>query len=147
MTVIPLAEPTGSAALDDALIRALVTRFYAAIRQDPELGPLFEIRLAGRWEAHLDTMVAFWSSVILRTGRYGGKPHGAHAGLGLSEPHFARWLQLFQATARQVLPADLAALFIDRAGRIAESLQIGLGIGPKALHLPKAQPAPRHPAP
>lgn len=146
MTVIRLAQPTGSAGLDDALIRVLVTRFYAAIRQDPELGPIFEVTLAGRWDAHLDTMVAFWSSVILRTGRYGGKPHVAHAGLALDEPHFARWLGLFQATAREVLPADLAALFIDRAGRIAESLQIGLGIGPKALRLPDARPPAQRPA-
>ena len=136
--MIPLSQPHGTAGLDDALIRTLVTRFYARVRQDPELGPIFDQTLAGRWDAHLDTMVAFWSSVILRTGRYGGKPHVAHGGLGLSEAHFARWLGLFQATAREVLPADLAALFIDRAGRIAESLQVGLGIGPKALHLPAA---------
>ncbi len=70
--MIPLTQPTGSAGLDDALIGTLVTRFYTRVRQDPALGPIFEIRLAGRWDAHLDTMVAFWSSVILRTGRYGG---------------------------------------------------------------------------
>ncbi|HEX2553897.1 MAG TPA: group III truncated hemoglobin [Microvirga sp.] len=145
--MIPLAQVNGSAGLDDALIGVLVTRFYARIRHDPELGPVFERRLAGRWDAHLDTMVAFWSSVILRTGRYGGKPHAAHAGLGLDEAHFARWLGLFQATAREVLPADIAALFVDRAERIAESLQIGLGLGPKALHLPIAQPASGQPAP
>lgn len=140
--MISLARPHGPDRVDEALVRALVTRFYGRVRRDPELGPIFERRLAGRWEAHLDTMADFWSAVVLRTGRYGGKPHVAHAGLGLSERHFARSLQLFQATARQALPADVAALFVDRAERIADSLQIGLGIGPKALRLPEAA-APR----
>jgi hemoglobin len=80
-------------------------------------------------------MVEFWSSVALGTGRYAGKPHLAHRDLGLSPDHFGRWLSLFEATARETCPGDAAAFFIDRANRIADSLQIGLNIGPKALDL------------
>jgi hemoglobin len=79
--------------------------------------------------------------VVLRTGRYGGKPHVAHRDLGLSPAHFERWLSLFAATARDICAADAAALFVDRAHRIAESLQIGLNIGPKALTLPTSPAA------
>ncbi|HEU6440886.1 MAG TPA: hemoglobin, partial [Microvirga sp.] len=60
----------------------------------------------------------------------------AHRGLALAESHFERWLALFEATAREVCEPDVAQFFIDRAHRIADSLQIGLGIGPKALRLP-----------
>jgi hemoglobin len=85
---------------------------------------------------HLRLMVDFWSSVALRTGRYQGKPQAAHMGMNLTPELFARWLSLFEETAREICEPDVAEFFIDRAGRIAESLQIGLGIGAKALRLP-----------
>lgn len=58
--------------------------------------------------------------------------------MGLSPAHFQRWLALFEMTAYEVCPADAAAFFVDRAHRIADSLQIGLNIGPNALNLPVA---------
>lgn len=120
----------------EPLIRRLVETFYGRVLQDPDLGPIFRQALSDRWNEHLSIMVDFWSSVALRTGRYGGKPHMAHAGLNLSPELFGRWLTLFEETAREVCDPDVAAFFIDRAQRIAESLQIGLGIGSKALRLP-----------
>ncbi len=108
---IPIIAPAEG--VSEALIRRLVHTFYGRVLEDPDLGPIFTAALSHRWDEHLDTMVDFWSSVVLRTGRYTGKPHVAHVDLALTP-----------------------ALFVDRAHRIAESLQIGLGIGPKALDLP-----------
>ncbi len=119
----------------EPLIRRLVETFYGRVLQDPDLGPIFRQALSERWDEHLSIMVDFWSSIALRTGRYGGKPHVAHMGLDLTPELFGRWLALFEETAREVCEPDVAAFFIDRAQRIAESLQIGLGIGPKALRL------------
>jgi len=133
-TAIPLIEPAEG--VTEETIRELVITFYDRVLQDSELGPIFHKALAGRWSAHLAVMVDFWSSVALRTGRYQGKPQQAHRGLALAESHFERWLALFEATAREVCEPDVAQFFIDRAHRIADSLQIGLGIGPKALRLP-----------
>jgi hemoglobin len=45
---------------------------------------------------------------------------------GLDHPHFERWLALFEKTARDVCPPEAAALFIDRANRIAQSLRLSL---------------------
>ena len=87
-------------------------------------------------------MVDFWSSVALRTGRYHGKPHLAHAGLGLSSELFQRWLALFTETVEELCQPDVAAFFADRATRIADSLQIGLGLGPKALGLGRHSTCP-----
>lgn len=137
-TRIPLSEPAEPVTV--ALIRTLVETFYARVRSDSVLGPIFEGSLTGRWDAHLSNMVDFWSSVILRTGTYSGRPHAAHAPLPLDEGHFMHWLRLFEDTAREVCPPLAADLFIDRAHRIAESLQIGLGLGPKALRLPGDAP-------
>jgi hemoglobin len=121
--------------LSEALVERLVATFYGRVRADPVLGPIFESRLVGRWDAHLAAMAAFWSSVVLKSGRYQGRPHAAHQALGLAPEHFQRWLTLFEATVGDVCAGPAAALFIDRAHRIADSLQIGLNIGPKALSL------------
>jgi hemoglobin len=122
--------------VSEALIRELVETFYDRVIRDPELGPIFHKALSGRWSQHLRLMVDFWSSVALRTGRYQGKPQATHMGMDLTPELFARWLSLFEATAQDICEPDVAAFFADRARRIAESLQIGLGIGPKALRLP-----------
>jgi hemoglobin len=124
--------------ISEALVARLVETFYGRIRQDAVLGPIFEARLQGRWDTHLAAMVDFWSSVTMLTGRYRGKPHVAHEPLGLTPAHFERWLGLFEATVGDLCTGPAAALFIDRARRIADSLQIGLNIGPKALNLTPA---------
>ncbi len=131
---------TPAEGVSEELIRQLVETFYDRVLRDPDLGPIFHHALSGRWSRHLAIMVDFWSSVALRTGRYQGKPQSAHAGLPLTPELFARWLALFGATAREICEPDVAEFFIDRAERIADSLQIGLGIGPKALKLPRAAP-------
>jgi hemoglobin len=130
---IPIATPAQG--ISEAQIQRLVEAFYDRVLRDPELGPIFQGALLQRWDEHLRAMVDFWSSVALRTGRYSGKPHMAHAHLPLTAETFERWLRLFEATAEEVCGPDIAAFFVDRAHRIAESLQIGLGIGPKALRL------------
>jgi hemoglobin len=84
-------------------------------------------------------MVDFWSSVTMQTGTYFGKPHAAHNALGLTTEHFSRWLDLFDETIDACCTGFAAALFRDRARRIADSLQIGLNIGPKALHFPAVE--------
>lgn len=118
------------------LVHRVVHRFYAAVRQDEMLGPIFEERLAGKWDHHLSKMVDFWSSITMQTGTYFGKPHIAHIGLGLTPEHFQHWLELFDKTVAECCNGYAAELFRDRARRIAASLQIGLNIGPHALHLP-----------
>ncbi|WP_457090221.1 group III truncated hemoglobin [Microvirga sp. P5_D2] len=131
---IPIITPAEG--VTEEMIRELVVTFYDRVLQDPKLGPIFHQALSGRWNEHLALMVDFWSSIALRTARYSGKPQAAHFGLPLNEQLFKRWLELFEATAREIFEKDVAEFYIVRAQRIAESLQIGLGIGPKALRLP-----------
>jgi hemoglobin len=131
---IPIITPAEG--VTEEMIRELVVTFYDRVLKDPELGPIFHEALSGRWSEHLAIMVDFWSSIALRTARYSGKPQAAHFGLPLTPELFARWLDLFETTAREILTPEVAEFFIVRAQRIAESLQIGLGIGPKALRLP-----------
>ena len=116
---------TARTGLDDRVLTDLVHGFYARIRTDPVLGPVFEARIHD-WPSHLDRMVDFWSSVALMTGRYHGAPMPAHLGLPVGWPHFARWLALFEDTAAQVCPPEGAALVVDRARRIARNLHAAI---------------------
>jgi hemoglobin len=120
------AAPGADVGVDEAMIRALVSAFYARVRQDPELGPIFEREVAD-WDAHLAKLCDFWSSVLLMTGRFDGRPMAAHARAGdIGPAHFARWLALFEVTARAVWPAQAADLAVAKARQIGDSLQLGI---------------------
>ena len=110
----------------DDQIEDLVTAFYARIRKDVELGPIFERVIGADWGPHLKTMCDFWSSVMNTTGRYKGRPIPVHVKLtGIEPRHFERWLDLFADTTRELFEPALAQLFLMRAQRIAESLKLG----------------------
>lgn len=111
--------------LNPAMLESLVHAFYAKIRSDPELGPIFANRITD-WPPHLDRMVSFWSSVTLMTGGYHGKPVPAHAHLPVTWTHFDRWLTLFRETAHEVCTPVGAAHVIERAERIARSLHMAV---------------------
>ena len=111
--------------IDDAMIERLVRAFYDRIRDDALLGPVFAARIVD-WEPHLQKMCAFWSSLTLMSGRYHGQPMRMHLPLPVGARHFDRWLELFEATAREICPPRAADHFIERAHRVAESLELGI---------------------
>lgn len=117
--------------MTDSELQALVDLFYARVRLDPVLGPVFNAAV-NDWPEHLEKLGAFWSSVMLTSGRYKGNPMAAH----LRQAHaiepamFARWLQLWRETAPEVLAPDDAAAVIAKAERIAESLSLALYFKP-----------------
>jgi hemoglobin len=111
--------------IDEAMIERLVRAFYVRVREDALIGPIFSARIAD-WEPHLQQMCAFWSSVALMTGRYHGQPMRKHLPLPIDGRHFDRWLALFEATARDLCPPKAVEHFIERARRIAESLELGI---------------------
>lgn len=118
---------TGTPRIDETMIATLVHAFYAKVRADAELGPIFARAVGDDWDAHLAKMCDFWSSVMLTTGRYHGNPMGAHLKLaGVTPAHFQRWLALFGETAGEVCDPAAAALFVARAQNIARSLQQGM---------------------
>ena len=108
-------------------LQRLVDLFYARVREDDLLGPVFN-GAVGNWPEHLEKLGAFWSSVMLTSGRYKGSPIGAHMRHASSiEPEmFDRWLKLWRETARETLAEADAAAVIAKAERIAESLKLAL---------------------
>lgn len=120
-----VADITARTGIDEPMIERLVRTFYDRVRLDPLIGPIFEARVHD-WEGHIGRMCAFWSSVALMSGRYHGQPMVAHLPLPVDTPHFDRWLQLFAETAHEICPPVAADHFLERAHRIADSLELGI---------------------
>src|SRR5437868_6916943 len=122
------AEITERTGITEAMIERLVRGFYDKVRADAVLAPVFDARIRD-WEPHLQQMCAFWSSVALMSGRYHGTPMVKHLPLPVDADHFDRWLELFEQTAREICPPQAAAHFVERARRIAASLELGIASG------------------
>ena len=119
------AQIQAETAIDEAMIERLVRGFYARVREDALLRPIFASRIVD-WEPHLQQMCAFWSSVALMSGRYHGQPMAKHLPLPIDARHFDRWLELFGETAHDLCPPKAADHFVTMARRIAESLELGV---------------------
>ena len=144
----PVRAPSGPGApvgITEEMITALVEAFYAKIRKDPALGPIFNRVIAeADWPGHLEKLAAFWSSVTLMTGRFKGAPMPAHIRIADIRPtHFARWLHIFQQTAMEVCPPEAAALFVAKSEMIAQSLQYGIAASRGELPASTAVREPR----
>jgi hemoglobin len=116
-----------SVAVSEDEIRNLVHTFYGRVREDDMIGPIFNAHVED-WPDHLAKLCDFWSSVVLRTQRFTGRPMRAHLLLGdaIQSHHFDRWLDLFEQTARDVLPDGAVPVFIQRARQIADSFEFGI---------------------
>lgn len=121
LLVDEIIERTG---ITEAMIADLVETFYARVRGDPLLSPVFaKVR---NWDDHLAQLRAFWSSVVLMSGRYHGQPMLAHLPLRIEARHFDRWLALFEQAAADVCPPAAAAHFLEKARRIADSFEMAM---------------------
>jgi hemoglobin len=111
---------------EDGLSR-VVTAFYARIRQDAELGPIFNDAIQD-WPEHLEKLTDFWSSVMLTSGRYKGRPVPAHLKHAdrINPALFQRWLKIWAETTNALMAPDAAQALQAKAARIAESLQLAM---------------------
>ncbi|TIW47545.1 MAG: group III truncated hemoglobin, partial [Mesorhizobium sp.] len=83
--------------------------------------------ITGDWQPHLEKMTDFWCSVILKSGDYHGRPVPAHLKLkDVTEADFEIWRALFGQTAAELFAPETAAVFVDRAQRIATSLKLAM---------------------
>jgi hemoglobin len=115
------------ATIDEVALQQLVDRFYARVRADDVIGSLFNDAVAN-WSEHLDKLQSFWSSVMLTSGRYKGRPLPAHIQHAdrISGASFDRWLALWRQTTTELFEPAAAAALQEKAERIAESLQLGI---------------------
>lgn len=124
-------EDTLSTELQAAL-PDLIATFYERVRQDPQLGPVFNDAVQD-WDDHLDQLVAFWSSVMLGTGTFRGNPMQAHLKHAerITSDKFGRWLALWGETTDALLSPLAAQALQAKAARIGQSLDMALHYRPE----------------
>lgn len=127
----------------ESALPALLARFYGRVREDEQLGPVFNDGVAD-WDHHLAVLSDFWSSVMLASGRYKGNPVQAHLkhAARISPEIFGRWLVIWNRTTDEMLSAPVAAAMQAKAARIAQSLDLALH-----FRLPRAADHPATAAP
>lgn len=113
--------------VDAAFISELVERFYAKVRADAVLGPIFNERIKD-WPEHLARLKEFWRSILHNSGEFSGNPMAKHLAIpGLEQSHFAHWLELFYATLRDLADHPGAVGLVGKRARmIADSLLTGI---------------------
>ena len=113
--------------ISEEALGQLVQRFYARVRQDPLIGPVFNDAICD-WPEHLQKLQAFWSSVMLTSGRYKGRPLPAHVKHAdrIDAAAFRRWIALWRRTTDEMFAPSAAAALQEKAIRIGESLSLGI---------------------
>lgn len=126
---LPQHQPIDVLSID--VLRRLVDTFYARVRDDGLLGPVFEGAVHD-WPAHLDKLTQFWSQVMLGTHEYSGNPMIAHVRqrAHITPAHFDQWLALWKQVTESMLTPHLAQSLQGRAERMAHGLRAGL-FGPR----------------
>ncbi|GGD53179.1 group III truncated hemoglobin [Croceicoccus pelagius] len=113
--------------INDEGLGRLVEAFYARVRADEELAPIFNDAITD-WPEHLRKLTDFWSSVMLTSGRYKGQPVPAHMRhrSRITPELFERWLGLWTETTDAMMEPAAASALQDKARRIAQSLQLAM---------------------
>lgn len=134
VSALPLGSERGP--LTRERLSTLVHSFYADVRADAVLGPVFEQALAGRWEAHLERMVEFWSTVALGSRSFRGNVFGKHMALsGVTPAHFSHWVALWKHHTERLFEPDVARDLQFSAHGIARNLFHGyFGEMPQFAH-------------
>ncbi|MGB0124073.1 MAG: group III truncated hemoglobin [Silvibacterium sp.] len=109
--------------LNEQNIASLVDRFYAKVREDALLGPVFNGAIGDHWPEHLAKLTDFWTSVLLASGRYKGNPMMAHLPIPqMDNDHFSRWIELWSETTTEVFGPEISAVLVAKASMMGERL-------------------------
>lgn len=107
-------------------VKVLVDTFYAKVRENTLIGPIFNDRIQDRWPAHLDKMYRFWQTILLSEHTYSGAPFVPHSTLPVDKAHFDTWLALFYETVEDLFVGEIADEAKMRATKMAEMFQYKL---------------------
>ncbi len=113
----------------------LVSTFYAKIREEATLGPIFN-KAIKNWDQHLQLLTTFWESSLFMTRKlehkYRGNPLEAHIkvdaenGHIITEMHFGIWLNLWLQTIDELFNGETAENAKRRARKMATFLYMSL---------------------
>lgn len=79
-------------------LKEIVDQFYAKVREDHLIGPIFNDVAKVNWVTHTEKIYQFWDALLFGSDEYRGRPFPPHIPLGLKVEHFERWIKLFYET-------------------------------------------------
>ena len=96
-------------------VSLLVHTFYAKIREDDLLGPIFNAHIPeSSWPEHLDKLTDFWETNLFAVARFKGDPSKKHRAVDknlnqtIEQKHFGKWLQLWFQTIDELFVGERA---------------------------------------
>ena len=106
-------------------ISVLVNSFYAKIRKDELLGPIFNSHIPDeKWPEHLSKLTDFWETNLFGIAKFKGNPSQKHVNVDrnleytIEQTHFGKWLQLWFETIDELYEGKLA----DKAKNAARNM-------------------------
>ena len=107
-------------------IHHLVNTFYAKVRKDELLGPIFNSHIAKEeWPEHLNKLTDFWETNLMGIAKFKGNPTLKHRNVDanldykIDQVHFGKWLQLWFETINELFEGDLATKAKESARNMA----------------------------
>ncbi len=110
-------------------IRLLVISFYAKIRKDAVLGPIFN-GIITDWEHHFGLLTDFWETQLFLKRKYFGNPVTAHQAVDdkvrhtITPEHFGLWMNLWFATIDELFEGETAYIAKNRAQKMSTMLYL-----------------------
>ena len=110
-------------------VSQLVCSFYAKVRVDEVLGPIFN-GIITDWESHIALLTDFWDTQLFLKRKYHGNPIKAHNEVdekmkhNTTPEHFGLWLNLWFQTIDELFMGDNAFIAKNRARQISSMLYL-----------------------
>ena len=108
-------------------VKLLVAAFYAKVRKDTTLSPIFNAIITD-WESHLILLTDFWETQLFLKRKYHGNPVAAHQEVDdkmnhtITPEHFGLWLNLWFATIDELFAGETAWITKNRAQKMSTML-------------------------
>lgn len=112
-------------------VSLLVRTFYARIRKEETLGPIFNGIIVD-WEEHFETLIDFWESNLFRVRKYYGNPMLAHVSVdkknnhAIDSKHFGIWLNLWYQTIDELFEGQVADMAKFKARKMSTNLFLAM---------------------
>lgn len=99
----------------------LIKWFYAKVRYEPELEPIFKAHVHS-WPEHIRVIIDFWAGMTGGPSTY-RSGMGRHFRMKLQPAHFDMWLKVWDQNNRDLLPEREAGEMIALGHNLADDLQ------------------------
>ncbi|CAN0593913.1 unnamed protein product [Ectocarpus sp. 12 AP-2014] len=120
-------EETKDLIKDRADVSVLVRTFYAKIRKEEVLGPIFNNSITD-WDSHLELLTNFWETQLFLKRTYHGNLVTAHQEVDekmnhtITSEHFGLWLNLWFETIDELFTGETAWIAKNRAQKMSTML-------------------------